>query len=165
MIGHIAESGQVMAIDFRDGNVASAAANLKFTKQCEAALPAGVKVSHFRTDAGSCQTLFDTLHEFINDNAETGSTVKFIYRQHLATVSERLCPCSVHCAAAKFERYRLGRFAARLAAFETAQGRRLRDPLGSADSCGFVQWLSESEHIHARLAAVCDLLMIPIFPA
>ena len=55
MIGHIAESGQVVAIDFRDGNVAPATANLEFTRQCEAALPEGVKVSHFRADAASYQ--------------------------------------------------------------------------------------------------------------
>jgi hypothetical protein len=55
MVGHIAETGQVLNTDFRAGNVAPAAENLEFIHQCEAALPAGVEVSKLRIDAAGYQ--------------------------------------------------------------------------------------------------------------
>lgn len=55
MVGHIAETDQVVAVDFREGNVAPAKDNLAFLKQCEAALPAGVRVKAFRGDAAAYQ--------------------------------------------------------------------------------------------------------------
>ena len=56
MVGHIAETGQVLASDFRDGNVAPATDNLAFIRQCEQALPAGVSVTNLRIDAAGYQT-------------------------------------------------------------------------------------------------------------
>ncbi|MFT5606639.1 MAG: hypothetical protein ACI9PZ_000435 [Parvicella sp.] len=35
MVGHIAETGHVVAVDFRKGNVPPAQDNLAFIKQCE----------------------------------------------------------------------------------------------------------------------------------
>ncbi len=55
MVGHVAETGQVVATDFRDGNEPPNKANLEFIRQCEQALPAGVSVSHVRIDAAGCQ--------------------------------------------------------------------------------------------------------------
>lgn len=54
MVGHIAQMGQVVATDFREGNVAPATNNLAFIHQCEAALPEGVGVSAIRIDAAGC---------------------------------------------------------------------------------------------------------------
>ncbi len=51
MVGHVAETGQVAAIDFRDGNAPPSKDNLGFIRQCEAALPAGVSVRRVRIDA------------------------------------------------------------------------------------------------------------------
>jgi hypothetical protein len=55
MVGHIAETGQVVATDFRAGNVAPATDNLAFIHQCEAALPEGVRLSALRGDAAAYQ--------------------------------------------------------------------------------------------------------------
>ena len=44
MLGHIAETGQAVGCDFRDGNVAPATDNMGFITSCEAGLPDGVVV-------------------------------------------------------------------------------------------------------------------------
>ena len=44
-MGHIVNTEQVVAVDFRDGNVPPNKENLEFIKQCEASLPQGVAVS------------------------------------------------------------------------------------------------------------------------
>ena len=55
MVGHIAETEQVVATDFRAGNVPPNKANLEFIRHCEQALPDGVSVSHVRIDAAGYQ--------------------------------------------------------------------------------------------------------------
>jgi hypothetical protein len=55
MVGHIAQTGQVVATEFREGNVAPASNNLQFIHRCEAALPAGVTISAVRIDAAGYQ--------------------------------------------------------------------------------------------------------------
>lgn len=55
MIGHIAETGQIVHVDFRKGNVPPSKGNLDFMHQCEAALPDGVEVSMLRIDAAGYQ--------------------------------------------------------------------------------------------------------------
>lgn len=55
MVGHIAQTGQVVATDLREGNTAPAADNLAFLHQCESALPEGVTVSAVRIDAAGYQ--------------------------------------------------------------------------------------------------------------
>ena len=55
MVGHIAETDQVVAVDFRPGNVPPAKDNLAFIRQCERALPAGVAVKAVRIDAAGYQ--------------------------------------------------------------------------------------------------------------
>ena len=41
MVGHIAETGQVVAVDFRQGNIPPAQDNLAFIQQCQQSLPEG----------------------------------------------------------------------------------------------------------------------------
>jgi hypothetical protein len=56
MVGHIAETGQIVAVDFRKGNVPPAQANFEFIKQCKQALPTGCSVKALRIDAAGYQT-------------------------------------------------------------------------------------------------------------
>jgi len=55
IVGHLAETGQVVATDFRAGNVSPSTNNLEFIHQCEAALPTGVNVKSLRIDAAGYQ--------------------------------------------------------------------------------------------------------------
>jgi hypothetical protein len=55
MVGHIAETGQVVAVDFRQGNVPPAQDNLAFIKQCQQALPEGCALNALRIDAAGYQ--------------------------------------------------------------------------------------------------------------
>ena len=56
MVGHIAETGQVVAVDFRQGNGPPAQVNLVFIQQCQQSLPAGCTVKTLRIDAAGYQT-------------------------------------------------------------------------------------------------------------
>jgi hypothetical protein len=56
MVGHIAESGQVVAVDFRTGNTSPAARNLEFIQHCQSSLPEGCSVKALRIDAAGYQT-------------------------------------------------------------------------------------------------------------
>ena len=51
IIGTIAESGQVIAVEFRDGNVPPYYGNAGLIKTCQAQLPDGVKLRRVRIDA------------------------------------------------------------------------------------------------------------------
>ncbi|MES9858162.1 MAG: transposase [Sedimenticola sp.] len=57
MVGHIAEVGQIVACDFRQGNASPAKAkeNFEFIQQCEKSLPDGCFVQHLRIDAAGYQ--------------------------------------------------------------------------------------------------------------
>jgi hypothetical protein len=55
MVGHIAETGEIAAVDFREGNVSPAKENLEFIKQCQQSLPKGYKVNALRIDAAGYQ--------------------------------------------------------------------------------------------------------------
>ena len=54
--GMIAETGQIVDVDFRQGNVPPAQGNLAFIKQCQQSLPEGYAVSALRIDAAGYQT-------------------------------------------------------------------------------------------------------------
>ncbi len=56
MVGHIAETGQVVAVDFRHGNVPPAQDNLAFIQQCQQSLPEGCALNALRIDAAGYQT-------------------------------------------------------------------------------------------------------------
>ncbi len=56
MVGHVAETGQVVACDFRQGNAAPAKQNLEFIQQCQRALPDSCRVGSLRIDAAGYQT-------------------------------------------------------------------------------------------------------------
>ena len=51
MVGHIAQTGQVVACDFRDGNQSPNSENLEFIIQCQKALPDECIVQYLRIDA------------------------------------------------------------------------------------------------------------------
>ena len=55
MVGHIAETDQVVAVEFREGNESANKRNLEFIQRCQSALPDGVSVSHVRIDAAGYQ--------------------------------------------------------------------------------------------------------------
>lgn len=55
MVGHVAETGQVVACDFREGNAAPASENFEFIKQCEDSLPEGCFVQALRIDSAGYQ--------------------------------------------------------------------------------------------------------------
>ena len=55
MVGHLAENGLVVYDEFRQGNVAPAARNLEFIKQCERQMPKGKRIGYLRADAASYQ--------------------------------------------------------------------------------------------------------------
>ena len=55
IVGHIAETDQVVAYDFREGNVSPNKDNLAFIQKCEKALPAGCHVKAVRIDAAGYQ--------------------------------------------------------------------------------------------------------------
>ena len=55
MVGHIAETGQVVAVDFRQGNVPPAQDNLAFIQQCQQSLPEDCVLKALRIDAAGYQ--------------------------------------------------------------------------------------------------------------
>ncbi len=55
IVGHIAENGLVLGDEFREGNVAPAARNLEFLRQCVRQMPKGKKLRYLRADAASYQ--------------------------------------------------------------------------------------------------------------
>ena len=55
IIGTVAESGQVIAVEFRAGNVPPNYDNGGFIKTCQAQLPAGVELKRVRSDAAGYQ--------------------------------------------------------------------------------------------------------------
>ena len=56
MVGHSAETGPVVAVDFRQGKVPPAPDNLAFIKQCQQSLAEGCTLSARRIDAAGYQT-------------------------------------------------------------------------------------------------------------
>jgi hypothetical protein len=55
MVGHIAQTGQVLACNFRKGNQSPNSNNLEFIWQCQEALPKGCQVKFLRIDAAGYQ--------------------------------------------------------------------------------------------------------------
>ena len=55
MVGHLAETGHVVATDFRKGNEPPNKNNLEFIQQAERSMPAGVKITRMRGDAAAYQ--------------------------------------------------------------------------------------------------------------
>ena len=80
MVGHIAEVGQIVACDFRQGNASPAKENLEFINQCEKSLPQGCFVQSLRIDAAGYQK---KIIKYCDDNdiqyairAKTSATIK-----------------------------------------------------------------------------------------
>ena len=55
MVGHIAETGTILAVDFREGNISPKTDNHEFIKQGEDALPDGVRLQLLRADSAAYQ--------------------------------------------------------------------------------------------------------------
>lgn len=66
MVGHVAETGQIVACDFRAGNASPARENLEFIQQCQQALPDDCFIQSLRIDAAGYQT---KIIEYCDDNA------------------------------------------------------------------------------------------------
>lgn len=88
MVGHIAETGQVVSCDFRAGNASPARENLEFIQQCEKALPPGINVRSLRIDAAGYQ---ESIIQYCDDNqidyairAKTSAVIK----EQIAELSE-----------------------------------------------------------------------------
>ena len=56
MVGHIAETGQIVACDFREGNTSPAKENLEFIRQCQKSLPKDCFIKSLRIDAAGYPT-------------------------------------------------------------------------------------------------------------
>lgn len=56
MVGNIAQTGQIVAVDFREGNVPPAQDNLAFIRQCQQSLPEGYTLNALRIDSAGYQT-------------------------------------------------------------------------------------------------------------
>jgi hypothetical protein len=56
MVGHIAETGQIVGCDFRQGNAAPAKQNFEFIQQCQKALPREYTIGALRIDVAGYQT-------------------------------------------------------------------------------------------------------------
>ena len=89
MVGHIAETGQVLATDFREGNVPPSAKNLEFIHQCEAALPEGVRLFALRIDAAGYQS------DIIDDCIER--QLKFAIRVKMSAFLKKLIQNQREC--------------------------------------------------------------------
>lgn len=68
MVGHIAETSQVIAVDFRQGNAPPSKDNLAFIEQCQLALPKGVQLKGIRIDAAGYQ--YAIIDKCINESIE-----------------------------------------------------------------------------------------------
>jgi len=55
MVGHIAQTGQIVATDFKAGNVLPNTDNLSFIKISQDALPKGTNIKKLRIDAAGYQ--------------------------------------------------------------------------------------------------------------
>lgn len=89
MVGHIAETGQIVACDFRQGNASPAGENLEFVKQCQQALPNECFVKSLRIDAAGYQV---KIIEYCDNNAinyairaKTSSVIK----EHICSLTEK----------------------------------------------------------------------------
>ena len=80
MVGHIAETGQIVACDFRGGNTPPASENYDFILQCKKSLPNGCFIQNLRIDAAGYQS---KIIQYCDDNniqyairAKTNGTLK-----------------------------------------------------------------------------------------
>jgi len=88
MVAHIAETGQILTIDFREGNIPPAKDNLAFIKQCQQSLPKGCHLNALRIDAAGYQTKIiqycDEQHIQYAIRAKTSATM----RAQIAAISD-----------------------------------------------------------------------------
>lgn len=83
MVGHIAETGQVITCDFRKGNESPNSRNLEFILQCQNALPDGCKFQSLRIDSAGYQ-------EAIIRHCDTASIHYVIRAKMCVTIREQI---------------------------------------------------------------------------
>ena len=89
MVGHIAETGQIVACDFRQGNAAPAKENFEFIKQCQKALPHGCSVGALRIDAAGYQTRIIQYCDEQHIDYAIRATMSPSIKQHIDALNER----------------------------------------------------------------------------
>ena len=87
MVGTIAETGQVIAVELRHGNVAPNFDNLGFIKTCQALLPSGVILTRVRIDAAGYQ------HGNRQISSSSGDRVCYSYADLPVNSARRLLVC------------------------------------------------------------------------
>ena len=88
MVGHIAETKQVVATEFRAGNVPPDKGKLKFIQRCEQALPAGVSVSHVRIDTAGYQAEIANYCHDNNIRYATRAKMDDVLKQSMNAIDE-----------------------------------------------------------------------------
>jgi hypothetical protein len=88
MVGHIAETGQVVSCDFRQGNAAPAKENFEFIQQCQTALPNGCTVGALRIDAAGYQARIIQYCDEQQIDYAIRAKMSSSIRQHLSELSE-----------------------------------------------------------------------------
>jgi hypothetical protein len=87
-VGHIAEAGQIVSCDFRQGNTAPAKENFEFIQQCQRALPNGCTVGALRIDAAGYQTRIIQYCDEQQIDYAIRAKMSSSIRQHLSELSE-----------------------------------------------------------------------------
>jgi hypothetical protein len=88
MVGHIAETGQIVSCDFRQGNAAQAKENFEFIQQCQRALPNGCTVGALRIDAAGYQARIIQYCDEQQIDYAIRAKMSSSIRQHLSQLSE-----------------------------------------------------------------------------
>lgn len=89
MVGHIAQTGQVLSVDFREGNAAPSKENLEFIKQCQKALPSDCTIDQLRIDsAGYQKSIIQYCDEQQIDYAIRAKSSASL-KEHIASRSEK----------------------------------------------------------------------------
>jgi hypothetical protein len=88
MVGHIADAGQVVSRDFRQGNAAPAKENFEFIRQCQRALPNGCTVGALPIDAAGYQARIVQYCDEQQIDYAIHAKMSSSIRQHLSQLSE-----------------------------------------------------------------------------
>jgi hypothetical protein len=88
MVGHIAETGQVVSCDFRQGNASPSKQNFEFIQQCQRALPHGCTVGALRIDAAGYQTRIIQYCDEQQIDYAIRAKMSSSVRRHLSQLSE-----------------------------------------------------------------------------
>jgi len=88
MVGHLAENGLVLRDEFREGNESPGSRNLEFLQACVSRMPAGKRISRFRSDSAGYQA---KVLDYCEDHGiafAVGADLDEGVRQSLSSVEE-----------------------------------------------------------------------------